>query len=505
MTNNGVPPEFSGDAQSNSGFESSQKQRFELTIAQARSNKKDAEKLLLTAAAYAREWQQDTEFALALGLLAEHHLGNLNYKDALDALNELKKVQSKDRKKQNHPLTIRTYKRIGICYIKLRQLDKAAEHLRDAVVRCQSSADELIEEMVDSLCQLSSVYRQQRKTEQARVCIRQAYAVVEEEGSVELQIQVLEELAQVTYMHHRPRSAALAFIRVLQLKAAAYGPRFPGNADTFVSLGMCYMDLRNFKDAESCFIQALEIMRDNDSADREAVGATLSKLGGVYHAMGNFVECNIIEQGASEIIGRGFEMRLGVFKQFDAALAAQRNGHLEMAQSCYRQALIDVEGAFDKQSFARVPVLCRLYEIAIQRKQRIQAKSILVEIEEALRLICAHDESSSLCSKALRLARIFRLLGFNEFADSCYLFARHLARKKKDTELISIVTEHALLITRMPPNKERQRSMTYARRIRRTYGLPGVPEQTLLEQDLQQKDLSQISFIGDILEGISPD
>lgn len=505
MTNNGVPPEFSGDAQSSSGFESSQKQRFELMIAQARSNKQDAEKLLLAAASDARRSQQDVEFSYVLGLLAEHYLGKQNYTDALGALMELQKVQSKDRKRQNHPVTITTIKRMGVCYSKLRQLDKAAATLRDAVVRCQSSSEELADEMVDSLCQLSSVYRQLRKTDQSRICIRQAYAVVEELDSIEMQIKVLEELALVTYSHKRPRSAALAFIRCLQLKSAAHGPRFPGNADTFISLGMCYMDLRNFTDAEVCFIQALEIMRDNDSTDRDKLAATLSKLAGVYHSMGNFVECTIIEQGASEIIGRGVDMRLGVFKQFDAALAAQRNGHLELAQSCYRQALLDLEGAFDKSSLMRIPVLCRLYEIALARKQRIQMKTILVEIEEGLRLICAIEQKASLREKALRLARIFRLLGFNEFSDSCYRFARELAKQQKDEGLIALVTEHALLIARMEPNKERNRSITYARRLRRVCGLHGMPQQSLIEEDINRKDLSQISFISEVLDGISPD
>jgi tetratricopeptide (TPR) repeat protein len=505
MTNSGVPPESSGDAKSNSGFESTQKQRFELMIAQARGNKKDAEKLLLTAAAHAREWQQDNEFGLALGLLAEHHLSNLNYSDALDALKELQKVQAKDRKMQNHPATISTIKRMGVCYSKLRRLDKAVETLRDAMVRCQSSTEELVDEMIDCLIQLSTVYRHQEKADQSRICIRQAFAIAEEVESIDMQIQVLEELALVTQTRKRPKSAALAFIRVLQMKRAAYGPRYIGNADTFISLGMCYMDMRNFKDAESCFIQALEIIRDNNSADRDLIGATLSKLGGVYHAMGNFVECTIIEQGASEIIGRGLDMRLGVFKQFDAALSAQRNGHLDLAQSCYRQALVDLEATFHRQAFVRIPVLCRLYEIAIARKQRIQAKTILVEIEEGLGLICAHESTTDLRGKALRLARIFRLLGFNEFADSCYRFARLLARQQKDAELISLVTEHALLMVRMEPNKERSRSITYARRLRRMVGLPGMPQQSMIEEDINKKDLSQIKYISDILDGMKPE
>src|SRR5262249_10651067 len=154
-------------------------------------------------------------------------------KDALEVLQELARVQEKIGRKQNDSAVISTYKRMGLCYAKLRQLDKSIEHLRDAVVRCQSSSDDVLNEMVDCLCLLSTVYRQKDRTDRSRTCIRQAYSIVADEPSTEeLQIQVLEELAALTYSQKRPRSAAIAFIRVLQLKRSLYGPLYPGCADT---------------------------------------------------------------------------------------------------------------------------------------------------------------------------------------------------------------------------------------------------------------------------------
>lgn len=497
-----MPPASSGDAFECTGFGESQKQRYDLIISEARQKKAEAEKLYLTAAAFAREWQQHDACAFALHNLGQLYLEQANYKDSLSAFREVAKVQKLAGMKDHHPQVIGTYKMIGICHTKLRQLDKAIETLRDVVVRCQSSNDDILEEFVNSLCLLSHVYRLKHEPNRSRTCIRQAYAVVEDDDApAELQIQVLEELAAVTYDQKRPKSAAVAFIRVLQLKRQTYGPLHPGCAETFLSLGMCYADLRNFKDAENCFIQALEIMRSSNAFDRAALGNALSKLGGIYHAVGNFVEANIIEQGASEIIGRAVDMRLGFFKQFDAGLSAQRRGHFDVAQSCYRQALVDLEAVFQKQAVTRVPILSRLFEIAEARNQKIAIRTLAVEIDEALLLLCAHDNVSA-SGKVLRLARLFRLLGFNEFSDSCYRYAEKLARRANDPELLPIFSEHALLLERMDPVDEVEKRKTLIRRVRRVCGVtPALPRQSAIEDGIDAHDVSQISFIADVLEG----
>jgi hypothetical protein len=36
-------------------------------------------------------------------------------------------------------------------------------------------------------------------------------------------------------------------------------------------------------------------------------------------------------------------------------------------------------------------------------------------------------------------------------------------------------------------------------------GLPGMPQQSMIEEDINKKDLSQIKYISDILDGMKPE
>lgn len=474
--NEPLPPSLSSDY----AEPGSPQHSFRLYLHQARSHSeragaahpgaaaaaiRDAEQLYQRAITYAQEWQMREDVILASRELSSLYLRAGKYSHSLDELVKLAVWQTKSFG-PNHESLALTYKNMGICHAGLRHLDEAIEHLRDAVVRYQTTDGDVRDDLLDTLCVLSNVYRQRGRVDRARVCIRQAFSISEgDQTPVELQVRVLEELAAVMFAQHKVRSAITAYLRVLQLKQEAFGTYGLPCAATMIAIGMCHVEQHNYGQAEAAFVPALEVLH-RSGGDRRTIGDTLLKLAGVLRSQGRFIEANIIEQGAGEIIGRAVDQGLGFFKQFESGRAAHRRGHLDVAQSCYRQALRDLEWTFDKQSAVRVPILCCLHEIAEERGQKVQAKSFAVEIDECVGALFGQQNKTTL-EGLLQLARLFRLLSYNGLSDSLYRHVELRKRKSRDADLIDLLSERSELLARIGTPQERRQIETLVRRLRR--------------------------------------
>ncbi|MBX9687803.1 MAG: tetratricopeptide repeat protein [Candidatus Obscuribacterales bacterium] len=449
------------------GLDAQNRRNFDLILARSQKEYTEQEPLLKQALALAREWRDEVACVQALEGLYEHYLLHAKYSKAMMALQQIELSHIKQFGK-NHSSLIGIKKRKGICYIELRQLDEAVQSLRESVLLCQSSSDEMLYELVDSLCRLSSVYRHKGAYDRARSCIKQAYELIlefDEEG--QLQINVMEELAAVTLAVHKPEAAALAFIKALHLKRDFYGAAHASCAESFIQLGMCYMDLHNYKDAESCFYQACEILHLTMLPEHPVMAATINKLAGAYFAQGKLYESSFLEQGSGDLVGRAVQMRSGFFKVFDAGLSALENGHQDVAQQCFRKALLDIEQAWDKSALVRVPFICKLLDIAESKGQRLQRKSLSLELEEALLQVWANENIDS-AARLIRVARLFRALGQNAFSDACYQRAEKMARQSENPlQLLQLMQEHIELLLRMKKEKDSRRLATFCRRIQR--------------------------------------
>lgn len=455
-----------------SGFGESQKQEFEHLLTSARENPAEAFKYCKQAAYLARDCQAMDACLFAFVEMANHMAQQDKPEIELLALREIASLSKNVIKQPANLITVD--KRMGLCYAKLRRTDDAIKSLREAVSRCQSADDTSIDEFIDCLCILAGVYRVKNWHDRARACIKQAYALVmEEEKRLDLQAKVLEELAKITLEQHRSKEAIAAFLRVVKLKQAAFGGAHAELVDTYVWLGMAYLEQEDLESAEAAFIQTLELMRFAGITDRILHSSNLEKLAGVYRKQGRFVEATFIEQGSGEILGRAVDQRLGFFKEFEAGLTAQRHKHYDLALNCYRKTLVALEFVFDKNGLVRIPILCRMAEIAEERKQRIQRKSLGIEIEDGL-LELASNTGSDTCARLIQLARMFRLLGYDLYADSCYRFAGNLQRAKPDQRLPAIMSEHLCFLSLMPPSDETRRMEKYLRRACKVLAAAGA-------------------------------
>jgi len=446
---------------SSTRFGKEQKEQFENLIKEARSQPEMAEENFSLAASLAKDWQEAELYMMVTSELADMFKSEERHDDEFRALRKLETFYSgTDR----FPLMLVSIdRRLGVCYRNQRNLDKAIEYLRSAVQRCQSGEIESLDEFVDSLCALANIYALKGWADRARTCMRQAHALVaDEEGRSDLQTRVMEELARITLIQHRPKEATSALFHVLKLKNQIYGSTNPEIAETLVSLAMSLVDLANLDDAESALMQALDIMRYS-KLNRIKHVVTINKLAGVFLKQGRFLEATFLEQGASEILGRGVDQRLGIARQFDAGLAAQRNKQYDVALNCYRDVMKALELVFDKHIYVRVPVLCRMAEIADERKQKMQFKTIMIDIEEGLSQLTP-KAGADMADRLVHLARLFRALKYDDFADSCFRFAGKLHRTKNDKRLNDVYAEHLRLLQLMRSNPETKYMEKYLRR-----------------------------------------
>lgn len=448
------------------GFSNSQRQQYENMLAEARTNVRETEQLLKRALAFAGEWQDDKARLLALDDLHKHYVRQGKYAKGIICLEEEYKTRLRVFGKKD-PAIARIKKNIGLCYVGLRQLDKGIEQLREAVLLCQKSTEDLTEDIVDGLINLAAVYRQKESADQARVCIRQAFVLVDEEDVPrEWQVKVLDELAAVTLAQHRLKAAEQALLKVLRMKQEIYGVLHPEYAVSLLLLGNCYTELKKPEEAENCFLQAIDILHRTARDDRDTLAAALQKLAGIYHQQGRFIESTFMEQRISEIIGRAPELRLGFYKNFDAGFVAQMHKHYDVAFDCYSDALMKLEFTWGKNALVRVPLLCRLLEIAAIRKQKPALKSFRVELEEIM--IVGQTKGDNHWQRLKHVARMFRVIGHDTLSEGCYRIACKYAREANDMEaLIELLEEHTSLLDRMHEKKEAARKRKFLRRLRR--------------------------------------
>jgi tetratricopeptide (TPR) repeat protein len=403
----------------------------------------------------------------ALVELSNLHFDTGNNIQAIKSLNELAQVQ-KQLYGHTHISLANTYKKMGICLANIKKLDDAIKCLRDAVIRYQTNSKATSEELIDTLCILASVYRKANKFSRARTCITQTHALIAESDTPSLmQIRTLEELAAITLAQNKYVHAKDAFIKVIKLKQEAFGNRHYECIDPLMQLGICYYSLHEFTEAEIVFTQAIEIINCSQNMGQTKLSEALEKLSGVYRKQSRFTEADFLEQAATEIIGRGIDLRLGILKDFGAGVAAQNNKHYDIAQSCYRQALNIIEQNRDKSPAERIPLLGRLLQIADLKKHKVQAISLASEIEDTTQEIFSQFGTKGY-SAQIRLARLFRLTNRNLFADTCYYLAARFARNEKSSNIISIFEEHASLLELMGEHKEHQRMLKKIRRLLHT-------------------------------------
>ncbi len=403
------------------------------------------------AAALARESRATGAVIEALKQLSDLYMREKKHEEELRTLNELAAIFNSQKTECLFQITLE--RRLGLCFYNLRKPDEAIKHLRAAVIRCESAGDEAIDEFVETLCTVSRVYRSSYKYERSKTCIKQAYDVARfMEERLDLQAAVLEELANIMYDQHRIDRAVIAFTRALKLKEQVFGRSHPQLISTHTALDMCYSDQRNFADAEDSFLLALELMRNLPDYDLAAHTDALTRLASVYRKQGRFLEADLVEQGSSEILGRAVKIRLGVFQPFDTGLRAFESGDYDQALKSFRHALVGIELEFDKRAFMRVPILCRMAEIAEERKQRISASSLHVEIEDAVGQLSTGI--NDVFARVTQLARLFRVLKFDGFADSCYRYAVKMQLSRPDERLKQIMKEHLALLENMEPTTQ---------------------------------------------------
>lgn len=458
-------PQGSSGGSLEPGFSKELRKQFDLMLDEARASNNDSIQLLKRAIAFAQEFQDQRACMIALADLSKVYALKGKFAKAIVVLEEEARICRLAYGKESLRL-VQIKKETGICHLNARQLDRAIDVLRESVQLCQRSSLDLSSEMIESLTHLAAVYRLQEKVEQARMCIRQAYELVlDEEGSGDLQAMVLEELAAVTKAQHRFKAAIQAYLRVLNLKQKLHGVQNAGCAETLSALGSCLIETGQLKDAESCFVQSLDILHRLAHVDKALLANVMQKLAGVYHVQGRFQDSTFMEQRISEIVGRSTEMRLGFFKQFDAGLKAQQHKHYDMARDCYYKALRELEGSWGKNALVRIPFLCRLLEIATLFKQKSVRKCLLVEMEE----IMLQGQCLGNCNwqRLMHVARLFRLLGHDILADTCYRQAAALLKQpdSRDFDAIAgLLLEHANLLDRMQEKKEAARLRKFVRR-----------------------------------------
>lgn len=421
-------------------------QQFNALIAEARSQRK-AELRLKSyeiAVAHAQEWLLQDEAYTATCELTRVYIQRRKFSAALSALDKLLSTQTRDLGSRHLALANTKLLR-GVCHLRMHNLEPAVQHLRDAVLQCQTAEGDVEEVLAESLCTLAEAYRESEKFDKARTCIKQAYAILPDDDTLSvLKIRVAEELALVTFAYGKFAPAISAFQRVLQLKHEFFGDSHEENISTLVSLGMAQFSLHQHGRAEGAFVRAIDLERLNNCREHKRLALTMEKLAGVYRVTGRFREAGMVEQGAGEILGRAIDMRLNYLKSFDAGVAAHRRGRLDKANDCYKQSLSHLEFLSDKHGADRIPVLIRLMQIATLRKRIAQTRTLEVEIEHG---VTEAFPQESFAAGLLRTARLFRVLGLNPAADACYSHLEHYLRKNEQTEgLLDLFEEHARLL-----------------------------------------------------------
>lgn len=419
------------------------RKQFQQMVAEAsdRSNRRDSQiKLWQRAAAYAEEWCLHREAETATAELARAYINRRRYTVALATLSKLLETQEKQLGRR-HANLANTRMLRGMCYLRMHEMDFAVKDLRDAVLHCQTATDVEPATLVESLCLLAAAYRQSGKFEKARTSILQAYAVLDD-GAGEpdmLHVRVLEELAFITMALRKFQSATTAFERVIKLKEQLYGEGHEENIDSWIALGMCFYEMKRPVQAEEAFVRAIDLERMN-SLDHKRLSMTMEKLAGLYRVAGRFREATMVEQGAGEVLGRAIDMRVGYLKAFDAGVMAHRKNKLDKAADCYKQALSHLEFVSDKHGADRIPVLARLLQISRRKNQNLQARTLEVDIEQA---VAEAFPDETMMQGLLRLSRLFRVLGLAGAADACYCHMEYCLRKSQTKgNLLEVYEEH---------------------------------------------------------------
>jgi len=421
------------------------------------------------AADYAHESLLDDERSFALEELASLHVSQRRTREALKVLTALSVHQAKVYGSE-HPVLAKTYMLIGKCHRIARDSFNAVRSLREAVVRYQCADQLNLPDFVETLCQLSQIYRELNKPDLAKIAVKQALTVVSAAGESDtelLQARLLDEFGSLLYDTRQFSAAITMFCKAIALKQSVLGHRDFACANTFVALGMAYYCAREFENAREALMQASLICEVTQCKDRAYKATIFSKLAGTFRVTGRLAEAGMMDDAAKEISGGQTQICLydGFRKDMEAGYAAEKALMWDSATRSYRQALSMLESFRHRNSAERVAILIRLQIAAESRNQKIQAKTLLIEIESEMDELFGWRQTER-SEAARQLSRLFRIQGKHIAADAFLVYAEQEYRRRRSIrDLVSLLGDRAALLTANAQHKEARKAEKLARRL----------------------------------------
>lgn len=426
---------------------------------------KDALKKELTRLAdFAHEWMLHDEKCVALELLAQLHMQHREPREAIKELTRLVNHQTKVYGSE-HACLAKSHALLGECYRRDRHLDFATRYLREAVVRYQCADVFCAEEFVEALCQLSHVYRESSRQDLAKIAVKQALNVVSD--SELLQARLLDEFGSLLYDTHEFDSAVTVFANAIAMRQRVLGPAHPSTIKSLVALAMAHYSRREFDLAVKYLMQA-GLIAENSGADNPTRAEIFAKLAGTFRVLGRMTEAGMIDDAEKEFIGGQTEICLYMEfrKDMEAGFAAEKADMWDRASKSYRQALCILEPYRHRNTGDRIAILIRLQMAAERRKNLMQAKTLVIEIEEEL-LGMFGSRRMTLVEAAVSLAGLFQIQGKNVAADAFLLYAEKLCREtRSNAQIADICQERAAILLQLNQYDEARRVEKLSRRLR---------------------------------------
>ncbi len=191
-----------------------------------------------------------------------------------------------------------TLKQLATYHLAAKDRATAAERLRDAIklqreLKRDAEDDRTLGSLLIALAAVERAEARHAEADQhydeaaTRIC-RRLKAAERAEGSTDIQLECLEQLAGIYHQRENLAGELEASEKLLDLQTRAFGPNHPRVFETKSNLGNVYghFKIRQFEKAKEYLSQALTYWQQQDVPEPLLVATALNNLGAVERATG---------------------------------------------------------------------------------------------------------------------------------------------------------------------------------------------------------------------------
>ncbi len=251
---------------------------------------------------------------------------------------------------------------LGTIYYELGELEKSADHYRQALAAQRKLGDRSSE--ARGLANLGAVLSALGDQEGARQVLKQALAIHQESGDQRSEANTLNGLGEVLLKEGSVEEALQCFLKAETLAAQVPAPRIEAFAHQM--LGNLYTDLEQFDKALGSYQRALALRRASGHFRGEA--DTLASLAATNIEIGDLSKARSFMAAALEIVDS--QRKSVTSRDLRTSLFASRKGFFDF----YIHLLMTLHQRQPKEHFA---------EEALQLSERTRARSLLDQLAEA--------------------------------------------------------------------------------------------------------------------------